>query len=97
MGKGRSCLLFLCVFLLASGVRLVRYQHWPGTCIGNGRNEIVRIAASLNEKGAFADPYMIPTGPTAHHAPVFPLLLAAAQRLPLPAPLPAQGALNIVL
>jgi len=38
--------------------------------------EMEKLARSLAEHGTFADPYKIPTGPTAHHAPVYPLLLS---------------------
>jgi hypothetical protein len=34
------------------------------------------IATSLVERGQFADPYMIPTGPTAHLPPIVPGILA---------------------
>ena len=39
-------------------------------------SEMEKIARSLAENGTFANPYKIPTGPTAHHAPVYPLLLS---------------------
>jgi hypothetical protein len=38
--------------------------------------EVEKIARSLAENGAFADPYKIPTGPTAHAAPAYPFLVA---------------------
>jgi 4-amino-4-deoxy-L-arabinose transferase-like glycosyltransferase len=38
--------------------------------------EMEKIARSLAENGTFANPFKIPTGPTAHHAPVYPLLLS---------------------
>ena len=65
---------FAIVFLLALGVRLIllfglhRYEI--------GRSEAVRIAISLAQHRAFADPYAIPTGPTAHTGPIYPALLA---------------------
>ena len=34
------------------------------------------VAISLSERGQFADPYATPTGPTAHVAPLMPLILA---------------------
>jgi hypothetical protein len=43
--------------------------------------EMENIARSLAEKGAFANPYKIPTGPTAHHAPVYPVLLSLIFRV----------------
>ena len=35
-----------------------------------------QVAISLSERGQFADPYATPTGPTAHVAPLMPLILA---------------------
>jgi hypothetical protein len=40
------------------------------------RPEPVKIAISLAKTGAFADPYAVPTGFTAHAAPFYPALLA---------------------
>jgi hypothetical protein len=62
------------VFLLAAAVRLTlvfgfhRYEV--------GRPEPIRVAISLATKGSFANPYAIPTGPTAHTAPLYPALIA---------------------
>jgi hypothetical protein len=38
------------------------------------------VAVSLATTGAFADPYALPTGPTAHVAPVWPFLLGLVYR-----------------
>ena len=38
--------------------------------------EMERIARHLFRRGEFADPYKVPSGPTAHHAPVYPLLVS---------------------
>lgn len=38
--------------------------------------ELEKIGQSLAETGRFADPYKIPTGPTAHGAPFFPYLMS---------------------
>jgi hypothetical protein len=38
--------------------------------------EMERLARSLAETGVFGNPYALPTGPSAHHAPVYPALLA---------------------
>ncbi len=35
-----------------------------------------QVATSLSERGQFADPYAVPTGPTAHVAPLMPVILA---------------------
>jgi len=67
----RACLM---IFVLALAVRLTllfgfhRYEF--------SRPEAVKIAISLAQHGAFADPYYIPTGPTAHTAPIYPALIA---------------------
>ena len=39
-------------------------------------DEMELISRSLAETGQFANPYKLPTGLTAHHAPVYPFLLA---------------------
>ncbi|HUP05158.1 MAG TPA: hypothetical protein VMU19_14275 [Bryobacteraceae bacterium] len=38
--------------------------------------EMERLARSLAETGTLANPFYLPTGPSAHHAPLYPLLLA---------------------
>src|SRR5258708_40238064 len=40
------------------------------------RPEPVKIAVSLAKTARFADPYMIPTGFTAHAAPLYPILIS---------------------
>jgi hypothetical protein len=44
-------------------------------------SEVVRIAIALATKGAFADAYCDNCGPTAHAAPLYPLLLSGVFRL----------------
>jgi len=77
---------------------MVRYRNWPGTCLGStiDINEISRIAQSIATSGEFANPYGSPTGPTAHHAPVFPFLVSFVYHLPPDARTPARAGLNIV-
>ena len=43
--------------------------------------EEVAIAHSLAEHNAFADPFREPTGPTAHSAPAYPMLLSLVYRV----------------
>lgn len=56
------------------------YRYWPmpaaiGPC-GTGY-ESLELACSLAHKGAFADPFTpLPTGPSAHVAPLFPALVS---------------------
>jgi hypothetical protein len=38
--------------------------------------EMERMARSLAETGSLANPYSLPTGPSAHHAPLYPFLLS---------------------
>ncbi len=62
------------VFLLAAAVRLTLifgFHHYE-----IGHPEPIRIAMSLAADGSFANPYKIPTGPTAHAAPLYPALIA---------------------
>jgi len=45
------------------------------------RWEAPAIAVSLAERGQFADPYMLPTGPTAHLPPIPPAIFGLSYRL----------------
>jgi FtsH-binding integral membrane protein len=65
---------FWVIFPLAAAVRLTLvfgFHHYQ-----IGRPEPIRIAISLAANGSFADPYAIPTGPTAHNPPLYPILIA---------------------
>jgi len=65
---------FCVILVLAAAVRLTLifgFHHYE-----IGRPEPIRIAISLAAKGSFADPYTIPTGPTAHAPPLYPALIA---------------------
>src|SRR5690349_19579598 len=53
--------------LLIFGVMRVPSIDW---------DEMELISRSIAETGQFANPYKLPTGLTAHHAPVYPFLLA---------------------
>jgi hypothetical protein len=69
----------LAIYLLAV---LVRFT----LLFGFGRYEIarpepVRVARSLAFQGTFADPYVIPTGPTAHVPPFYPMLVSPIYRI----------------
>jgi hypothetical protein len=66
---------FLCIFSLSFFVRFPLLARLPRSEIVGG-GEAVRIANALVSKGQFADPYAIPTGPTAHTTPFFPVLTA---------------------
>lgn len=69
---------FAWIFLLACAVRLALLALWTSQHEDFHRlgGEIGRVALSLIRTGQFADPYMIPTGPTAQPVPFTPALLA---------------------
>lgn len=65
------------IFLLAFGVRAsllasLANHHESFYRLGG---ETGRVALSLLRSGEFANPYMIPTGPTAHPTPLWPAVL----------------------
>lgn len=74
----RTVLVTAWIAILACAVRLALLAVWVNSHSDFYRlgGEIGRVALSLIRTGQFADPYMIPTGPTAHPAPVTPALLA---------------------
>lgn len=76
----RPCLL---VFLVALVVRLYfMFRLVPGDALLPSSDwELDAIAMSLVRTGQFANPYIEPTGRTAHLAPIPPLLLAAIYRV----------------
>ena len=70
---------FVLIFLLSFVVRAVLLISWVDSRkhfyrLGSGIED--RVALSLLRTGQFADPYMIPTGPTAHPPPLWPGILA---------------------
>jgi hypothetical protein len=44
-------------------------------------NEMEKIARSLAQDSVFGNPYALPTGPSAHHAPIYPFLLSLIFRV----------------
>ena len=70
------------VFLVALAIRLYLLTRVPERyIIPHHRWEIEAIAWSLVENGRFADPYAVPTGPTAHVPPLYPLALSGVWRI----------------
>jgi hypothetical protein len=68
---------FALIFSLAFALRFNDLMKIPGRHITpNAQWELGSIAISLVETGQFANPYMLPTGPTAHLPPVYPALFA---------------------
>ena len=70
---------FFTIFALAFVIRTAILIHYRGDILQFG--EEPRIAEALISKGEFADPYVIPTGPTAHSTPFFPVLLAGIYKV----------------
>ena len=64
----------LAIFILSAGIRfsLLALYLLNGNHLYSG--EADSIARSLVKTGAFADPFAVPTGPTAHCAPVYPAI-----------------------
>lgn len=69
--------VFVLIFLLAFAIRAARLASFADTQENFYRlgGETGRVALSLLRTGQFADPYMIPTGLTAHPTPLWPTLL----------------------
>ena len=66
------------VFVLALAL------HLSGFALRHGRElftENLRTGVTLAEKGYLGDPFMIPTGPTGHLAPAYPVVVSAVYRL----------------
>lgn len=74
---GSPLCAFIIILILAFGVRAYSVRNIPViNLLPNPDRELGAIATSLVETGRFADPYMIPTGPTAHLPPIPPAILA---------------------
>src|SRR5947209_2672374 len=69
------------LFFAGLAVRLLLVYLEPDAPKDLGMNEPVRIAISLATMGRYADAYGAGTGPTAHCAPLHPLLLGIFIRL----------------
>jgi hypothetical protein len=70
---------FVLIFLLSFAVRTAFLVSWADSRknfyrLSTGIED--RVALSLLRSGAFADPYLISTGPTAHPPPLWPAILA---------------------
>ena len=75
----RACLLVFLVHVGVQGLALTRVPvEWVRP---HARFEVTAVAMSLYEREAFADPYCLPTGPTAHMPPFHPALMAATYAL----------------
>ena len=68
---------FALIFILSFAVRVDELMKIPSRyLVPNSGWELSAIAISLMETGQFANPYMIPTGPTAHLPPVYPAIFS---------------------
>jgi len=69
---------FVVIFFISFAVRAALLAAWVSNHGDFYRlgGEMGRVALALLRTGQFADPYMIPTGPTAHPPPFWPALLA---------------------
>ena len=76
----RPGLAFLLIFSLSFLVRSAILVNVPRPDLRQA-GEAGQIAEALISKGQFADPYLVPTGPTAHSCPFFPMLLAGVFEL----------------
>lgn len=65
---------FWVIFAVSSLIRIVKVLAAPRPP-GTHLSEMENIARSLALHGTFADPYLLPTGPTAHTAPGYPIVL----------------------
>lgn len=76
--RRQMSIIVAAIFLLAVALRVaiivLRPQPWAP-------NEMARVARSLLTTGMFADPYVIPTGPTAHVAPFGALIVTVIYRI----------------
>ncbi|HEY3824599.1 MAG TPA: hypothetical protein VGL82_08570 [Bryobacteraceae bacterium] len=72
--------LFVAIFCLAFGIRLALLVVKPDYR-QHFQPEEVRLAISIAEHGQFADPFGLPTGPSAASPPVYPFLLSFFIRL----------------
>jgi len=78
----RTWLAPLAIFLLAFAIRAFFVSKIPQEYIApHARWELQAVAFALAERGEFADPYALPTGPTAHLPPVMPALTALIWKL----------------
>jgi hypothetical protein len=69
-------LLFVLGFCIRAAAVLATHQY-----LDLQRYELERTAISLATTGVFGNPYALPTGPTAHVSPGYPLFLAALFRI----------------
>ena len=70
------------IFLVAFSIRAIALTRVPVSWVtpsGGGQED--RIAVSLVERGEYSSTYKVPTGPTAHVPPLYPILISLFYRL----------------
>jgi 4-amino-4-deoxy-L-arabinose transferase-like glycosyltransferase len=73
---------FILIFVIAFAIRgFFLTRTADRYVIPHTRWELEATAYALAERGEFADPYMVPSGPTAHLPPIMPGILALIWRL----------------
>ncbi len=70
--------IFALSFLLRAGFLLIVPAQY---FLPDSGWEVGAVAQSLVTTGRFADPYSLPTGPTAHPAPIYPVMLSLIYRI----------------
>ena len=68
---------FIFIFLLSFTIHVNQVNQIPSRyLIPDASRALGAIAISLMQTGQFANPYMIPTGPTAHLPPIIPFIIS---------------------
>ena len=76
----RLVVAMLVLFVVAFAVRFALVLAFPNFDLPI-RGEMERVAVSWATTGQLANPYATPTGPTAHVAPLYPIVLGSIYRL----------------
>lgn len=76
---GRAFLILFALSFFVQGFFLTKVSE--RSIRPNTRWELPAVAVSLAERGSFADPYVLPTGPTAHLPPIPPAIPALAYKV----------------
>lgn len=78
---GSAWLYFILIFVLSLAIRVYKLNQIPArSLIPSSDRELGAIAISLMRTGEFANPYIVPTGPTAHLPPAYPILFSLIYR-----------------
>ena len=75
---------FLLIFILSFAIRTLFLVSWmipTQYILPETVSEVGRVAKNLALTGQYADPYLLPTGPTAHPLPLYTGLIALLYRL----------------